>query len=193
MVCKAATLRAIAATATLLGLSACSSTSQVRHRVLFRENIQISRIYEGLYLFRFECGHFPPDGQLSLLGKRTAGAPFALLPESEWRGGRIIDVWGKELSYTNQGSVCTVTSAGADGIFGTADDFILQATPRLVEARIRFPNERRFTAASSLTRRYYELYKRSLPPRDKASVAKLKLEHENAERNAIYWDRPGTD
>jgi hypothetical protein len=188
-----AALRASGVAATVLGLSGCLSTSKVPYRHLFRENIQISRVCEGLSMFRFECGHFPPDGQLSLLGKRTAGAPFALLPESEWRGGRIIDVWGKELSYTNRGSVCTVTSAGADGIFGTADDFILQVAPRFENARIRFPNERRFTAASSLKRRYYELYERSLPPRDRASVAKLKLEHENAERNAVYWDRLGTD
>ena len=32
------------------------------------------------------------------------------------------DAWGTPFNYTKQGETFTVTSAGSDGIFGTADD-----------------------------------------------------------------------
>jgi hypothetical protein len=126
----------------LIGLSApilfagCATVSREHVTTANQRLFQISKLDSigyGLRSYHLFHRRFPPTGaDVAILiqpDPEASGTASIAATKSQVRSGRYPDLWGSNYILQTNGSICCVTSRGADGLVGTRDDFVLRVTP----------------------------------------------------------------
>ena len=129
-------MRFLICVSTLMLITGCS-TLPTGHVTTSNQRIFeigcLESIGYGLRSYFFIHGHFPPTGSnVIVLGQpdsEASGTASMPMTKQQLRSGRYLDIWGSNYILQTCGSICRVSSKGADRVFGTVDDFILRVSP----------------------------------------------------------------
>jgi general secretion pathway protein G len=98
----------------LLITAGCATVRQ--NKTLYSRTV-ITNLYQALELYRFDMGRYPNEEE---------GPAVLLKPDGSGRSGYVdalpLDPWGKAYRSRLIAGNPAIDSAGADGIFDTADD-----------------------------------------------------------------------
>lgn len=113
----------VALMATLMAILVRSLTGQQTEAMKDEAKLAMASIDTSLQMYRVHNHAYPTSDQgLQALVSEAAGA-------KNWRGpyieaSKLKDPWSNEFGYESDGTKFKITSGGADGNLGTADDVV---------------------------------------------------------------------
>jgi len=105
---------------TIIGILAAVAVQNVIQHVattrIAATRASIKTVDDAIQIYRMKYNDKLPETLEELTQKGRDGEDSLL------REGSTVDAWGTPFNYSRQGRSYTITSAGPDGDFGTADD-----------------------------------------------------------------------